>query len=332
MTNTAVRPGTRDVDIDWTAAARTINWVPAEYREPTEPATAARLSLRCSERSFQQLVDLGLPATETPDGPLFDLVDLKNAGLYSGSGVTDVEVGMRFMLRYMHESKDELTRARRWTYGLRLLPEAGGTEPMDVYRPTPEDSGGELHTWQPAGAYAYDDDFFRMAPGSEVTGTMTTRGEPDTILSPVIRQTMLDLVDSGVRWQYVPKSLELRPLEAIALGGGSCAVLCAVLVHLLREAGVESRSCHGWMIAVSQVVHSWVEVVDDDGRTKFLDPSLALLATGNGFGPREFRDFVIGSKINRIVLTRCPLLESFVAGTPYDTPDITVFTCRSVGR
>lgn len=307
-------------DIDWTAAARRVVWVPAEHREPSVTAAAARLLLRCSDRSFAQLVDLGLTGTDGPDGPLYDVHDVQNAGLYSGTGVTDVEVAMRFVLRFMHQSRDELTRARRWSYVLSLAP-CAGDEPVLVYRPAPEDSGGDLISWDPPDAY--DGDFFRMAPGTEVTGALITRGEPDTIRSPAIRQAMNDLLDSGARWQYLPRALELEPLDTYARGAGSGAVLCAVLAHLLREAGIASATRRGWIIAVSQVPHSLVEVVDDDGRRKFLDPSLALLATRNGFGPPEFRDFATGSTINRIVLSRCP---------KYDKPDDAVFACRPSGR
>ena len=312
----AAAPARRLHDIDWRDAVGRVVWIPAEHRNPVVPRATAMRILRCTEESFAQLCDLGLPSEEGPDGPLYDPLDLKNVGLYSGSGVTEVEVAMRFILSYMRTSAEELTKPKTWAYRLRLLsdvePDVGAER--RVYRPTPETFGGEVHAWDPVAGPAPEVDAvsLRMRQGAEVAGSMTTTGEGDPIKSPEIRRIMVDLMESGVRWQYLPRQFELQAATAYGMGAGSCCVLSLLLEDQLREAGYEAQSYHGWVVAASEIDHGWVEVVDEDGRVKCLDPSFAMLATHNGFGTPEFYDFVIGSKINRMIPTKAPLRVPYV--------------------
>lgn len=321
---TAAGPPARDVD--WRPAAAAVAWIPDGHREPSVPLVVARRMLRCSESSLQQLLDLGLPAAEGPEGPLFDPRDLKNAGLYSGSGGTDVEVAMRLVLGFLRSDAAELTRPKRWTFRLGV---AGAAAARSVFRPAPERFGGSFDGWD-AGRPAPDVDgpYVRVAPGAEVAGSMTSRGAEDPVRSPEIRELMREVVDGGIRWHYLPESLERRPDEALALGVANCAVLCTVLERRLRDAGYDARSYRGWILALAQSEHSWVEVVDDDGATKCLDPSLAVLADRNGFGSPGFRELAFGSRLNRIAPTAAPLDGGYAADL---APGETVtFTCQAV--
>lgn len=314
-------------DIDWLRAVATVAWVPDAHRNPTVPVSTAMRVLRCTDRSFARLLDLGLPATPGADGPLFDAIDLKNVGLYSGSQVTEIEASMRFLLRYMRAGAEALTCPRRWHFQLRLARRAGPAEPRRVHAPTPEVFGGELHTLD-------GDDgtgFVTLRHGDEVTGTLTTRGADDPVRAPAIRAVFRELVDSGVRWQYLPASLEVRPLEALNLGAGNCAVLCDVLERRLVEAGFDARAYHGWMAEVPSVEHGWVEVLDEDGRTKCLDPSFALLAAVPGFEAPEFAELVAGSRLNRVVPTRARLHHPFVVDAT-DPGESVVFLGQPDGR
>lgn len=312
----AAAPARRLHDIDWRTAVERVVWIPAEFRNPVVPRSTAMRILRCTEQSFAQLVDLGLPSEEGPDGPLYDPLDLKNVGLYSGSGVTEVEVAMRFILSYMRTTPEELTRPKTWGYRLRLLSDAEPEAPAmrRVYRPTPETFGGEVHAWEPTTGPRpeVDDVSLRMLQGAEVAGSMTTAGEGNPVRSPEIRTIMTELMESGVRWHYLPRQFELRAAEAYGMGAGSCCVLSLLLEDRLKEAGFEARSYHGWVVAASEIDHGWVEVVDEDGELKCLDPSFAMLATHNGFGTPDFHDFVIGSKINRMIPTKAPLRVPYV--------------------
>jgi len=322
----------REHDIDWRQAVRDVVWIPAPYRSATLPAAAARRALRCTENSFAQLVDLGLPHVEGPDGPLYDPDDLKNVGLYSRSQVTEVEMGMRLMLAFMRTTRQELIQPRRWRYRLQLISkaEAGGRLLRRVYRPMPEIWGGELETYTSSVGPPPEvsGPFFRMSQGTEVDGTLTTRGTEQAVRSIAIRKIVDEFLDSGVRWHHLPPAFSASPEEPVSLGAGNCGALCGVLQQRLVDAGFEARSYHGWMIAVSEVAHGWVDVVDEDGAVKCIDPSFALLAGQNGFGSSDFRDFVIGSTLNRVVPSRAPLNGPFVEGAGGQDDTVT-FVCRA---
>lgn len=303
-------------DIDWRRAVQNVVWIPHPHREPVVPAAAARRSLRCTEASFEQLVDLGLPFTDGPGGRLFDAVDLKNVGLYSRSGVTEVELAMRLMLSFMKAPREELLKPRRWRYRLQLLSSAepGARLMKKVYRPLPERFGGRVESAVLDGGREVEvvGPLFRMPQGSEVTGSLVTHGAEHVVRSPAIRRVVDDFLDSGIRWHALPPTFAADAQAPTAMGVGNCATLCAVLQQRLHEAGFQARSYHGWMTAVAEVDHGWVEVLDDDGGTKFLDPSFTLLATRNGFGSEESRELMTGSTLNRVIPTGAPLEESYV--------------------
>jgi hypothetical protein len=81
------------------------------------------------------------------------------------------------------------------------------------------------------------------------------------------------------------------------------------------------------MAAISELDHGWVEVVDDDGKVKCLDPSFALLATGNGFGTPDFRELVVGSTVNRVVPTQARVEQDYVVDGSAD--DVVTFEIRA---
>ncbi len=312
-------------DIDWRHAVDQVRWVPAEHRLATVPwATATRI-LRCTEASFAQLLDLGLPREEGPDGVRFDVNDLKNVALYSGSGVTEVERAMQFVLGYMQASREELTRPKRWKFTLKLESVAEDAADRRVYRPTPEAFGGEVD------AGDWTDDLpdpvaFRLRPGTPRVGVLTTRGRDQPIRSAEIRRIAEDLTAGGIRWHYLPKAVEDEPDEVTARGAGNCATLSHVLQRELAAAGFEAQAFHGWIVGSAEIDHGWVEVTDEDGQRKCLDPSFSVLAAHNGFGSPDFCDFVNGSTLNRVIPTRAPLHDPFVLDG-----DITAtvrFSCR----
>lgn len=317
-------------DIDWQGAVEDVVWIPLPHRSGTLSEAAARRLLRCTPASFAQLVDLGLPSVDGPTGTLYDSHDIQNVGLASKSGRTEVELGMRLVLAFMQAPVQELLQPRRWHYRLRLESPVGVGAALlrSVYRPTPETTGGTLESCLlPDGRPApVVDEFVKVPQRSEVAGTIVTSGSEQTIRSEQIRTVVFELLESGVRWQYMPESLSAEPHNALAHGIGNCQTLSAALRQRLAEAGVEAHAYHGWTITLSQLDHGWVEVVDDDGIVKWLDPSFSLLATVHGYGPQAFSDLVFGSALNRVVPTRAPLEEPLEADA--GEGDSLSFTCH----
>jgi hypothetical protein len=197
---------------------------------------------------------------------------------------------------------------------------------VSVYRPRPEDFGGHLDSF--GAPVDPDGDEVRMPVSAPVAGALHTAGALSPVRSRTVESIARDLLASGLRWHHLPPSLEAAPDEATTLGIGTCVTFSVTLERELKAAGYEARSRRGWCIG-ALAPHDWVEVVDDDGAVKRLDPALALLATGNDLGTREFADFVVGSAINRIVPTRCPGTQPLVTDAPAGTRLDVVLTCRA---
>lgn len=332
-------------DLEWQGAASKVVWIPDPHRRPTMTEASAQRMLRCTDRSFAKLLDLGLPYEDTDDGRRFEPYDLRNVGLYSGTGLTDVEVAMRMILSFMLGTPEELTRPRRWRYRLSLSAPVGphARELRQVYGPTPEVFGGELQTCEPVLGPRVERDghLFPMYQGAELAGELVTAGAEDPARAPELQVAVRELMGSGVHWQFLPTSLELEPTAAMDLGVANCVVLCSVLEADLRELGFEAASYRGWMVGLSQSDHGWVEVTDEDGQVRCLDPSFGMLAEGNGFGAADFADLVVGSRLNRIVPTRARLTHPFVVdGDPEATAaipgggtatglDVVSFSCQA---
>jgi hypothetical protein len=95
------QPARQQHDIDWNPIAGAVVWMPAEHRQATvDQATAMRI-LGCTPGSFGSLRALGLDADGTPQHPLFDANDIRNAALYSRSGRTEVEKAMGAVLSFL---------------------------------------------------------------------------------------------------------------------------------------------------------------------------------------------------------------------------------------
>ncbi len=321
-------------DVDWRPALRHVAWIPGTHHRGTMPRSVATRVLRCTEASFDQLLDLGLPATETETGPAYDPFDVKNVALHSGTGTTEVEIAMRAIFGYMRSPVADLVAETAWTYALSVEPAAttDTAGPVRVHRPTPEDFGGSLDSCETAdGPVADDGRCLRVAPGAIATGVLRTRGQAAPLRSASIRSITEDLLGSGVAWHFVPGDLDSSVDVAADAGLSGCVTLSVRLERLLAAAGHDARSYRGWSVG-SLTPHAWVEVVDDDGAPKFVDPALALLALRYDLGPREFADFVVGSATNRVVPTHCRATSSLVADVPDGAlaePYDVRLTCRS---
>lgn len=332
-------------DIDWSPIAGAVVWMPAEHRRATLDQSTAMRMLGCTPLSFASLRALGLAADGTPHHPLFDANDIRNAALYSRSGRTEVERAMGAILSFLRGSDRELFGERRWSYEMvGMVPEdvssMGTSEHAGTWESaacllhplTPEVFGGDLGALMtdvgvpmPAG------DRVSVPLGVSLRGSMVTRGRPDTVVNPMIRAIADEFLASGVRWHYLSAGLKSDAQAAFALGVGNCDTLSAVLAGWLTEADFDARVYRGWIIGITEVPHSWIEVVDDDQRVKVIDPSLLLLGTHSSFGSPDFSQKAFGAVLSRIVPTRCQLGEPIgviATGAPCDVR----FSCRLGGR
>jgi hypothetical protein len=321
-------------DIDWGPVAGSVLWTPAEYRQPTVDEAAARKMLRCTAESFQALRSLGLEGEQTADGLMFDASDLRNAALYSLSGRTEVEMAMRPILAFLQGTDQEMFAERRWTFEMAAAEMAAAETtdraagPVLIHPPTPAAFGGTLVRQDVGGTEAGAGDGRVSVPyGETLRGEMVTRGGPDPIADPSIKALIDELLAAGVRWHYLAEGLKQDAYAAQARGVGNCDTMSIVLCDRLRAAGYRAQVYRGWIVGITEVPHSWVEVVDGDGRTKVIDPSLLVLASHSGLGSAEFVRKAPGATMSRIAPTRCPLSEPIGVGP--DGAAVPVrFSCR----
>jgi hypothetical protein len=316
---TAASRGFAQFDIDWSPVAKAVRWTPARWRRPSVDEAAALKLLRCTPESFRALRALGLEGEPTPDGIRYDAADLRNAGLYSLSGRTEIEMAMRPILVFLQGADQAMFAERRWSF------ELAAQGPGAIHPPSPEAFGGTLLCVEPASRD--DQGRVEVAGGQAVRGEMITRGAPDPVVDPGIALFLKELMASGVRWQYLPEGLKQDPYAAHALGVGNCDTMSTVLCDRLHAAGYAARVFRGWIVGITVVPHSWVEVVDGDGRTKILDPSLLVLASHSSLGSPDFLRKAPGAALSRIAPTRCPLAEPIGLG-PDGAPVPVRFSCR----
>jgi len=317
-------------DIDWSPVVRSVIWVPAAYRCGTLDENRVLRILRCTPASLAALRDLGLTPQDKREGPRYDACDIRNAALYSMSDRTEVEAAMRPILSFLRGPDEVLFAERRWTYQMRPVAEPG-TGMCLTYPLAPEVSGGETEALTVDGAPPRRaGDRVAVPAGSLLRGTIVTRGRPGRPLNPLILSITADFLASGVRWHYLPEGLKTDAHAACAAGVGNCDTLSAVLAERLTAAGFATSIYRGWIIGITEVPHSWIEVTDDDGDLKVIDPSLLLLASHSSLGSPDFAARALGARLSRVAPTRCPLTEPIgVAMTPDGTVPCQVgFSCR----
>jgi hypothetical protein len=316
--------------IDWTPIAGAVTWMPPQHRQATVDEPTAMRMLRCTPESFAALKELGLTADGTPDRPLYDANDIRNAALYSRSGRTEVETAMRAILSFLRGSDADLFAERRWTYQMVAVAPSSSQRCL-LHPPRPEAFGGEAGPPVVAGDVPTRvDDRLSVPSGTPLRGSIVTRGRPDTVVDRTIRAVVDEFVASGVRWHYLSAGLKDDPHAACAKGVGNCDTMSAVLAEQLVDAGYDARVFRGWIVGITEVPHSWVEVLDDDGRVKVVDPSLLVLARHSSLGSPDFATKALGCALSRVVPTRCDLAEP-IGLTPDGLACDVTFSCRPAG-
>jgi hypothetical protein len=312
-------------DIDWRPVTRDVVWMPAAYRSPTLDENMVTRILRCTPASLAALRDLGLTAQETPEGLRYDLCDVRNAALYSRSNRTEVESAMRRTMSFLRGSDHGLFGERHWTYEMRL----GTAESYLVHPLTPEVCGGRTLVLSVDGATPRRvGGRVAVAAGKTLRGTIVTRGRAAPIRSPYIRSVTAEFLASGVRWHYMPLALQRDASAAFAAGIGNCDTLSTILAGRLAAAGLTVSIYRGWIVGLTELRHSWLEVTDDDGQVKVVDPALLLLAAHSGLASPDFADRAFGGRLSCVAPTRCQLGEPMAITASGQVPGEVRFVCR----
>lgn len=288
--------------------------IPAEHRvADTDHAAAAQL-LNCSPEILDQLVDSGLPST---DGR-FDSRDLYNLGLHSGAGTTGPEQAFGYTLRWLRAPTETLLTARASTFELGarcgLRESCVGSPYSVVARPLAKQYDGDVGDLELTGSMLVVESTVVSARSAvAIATTLETRGRLTPLRAPALRAIMTDFLDAGLRWVKLPEPLQSDRDLLAQHGIATCASAGLHLADACERAGYPATTRIGWVIGMLDLVHAWVEVVDDDGEIKVLDPIFALFAAAVPDANPVLRDPSVSLRTNRLIPSGLSVGES-VAG------------------
>lgn len=266
--------------------AFTIPWA----HRSDDTSRAAAIEMLGGEDALDALVRDGLPVGP---GDRFDSRDLFNFALRAGGGRTVPEQAFAFALRWMRSSAEALLEPRTSRFSLTLHCSCPA---VALARPRTQAHGGAV-----TDLIADDDN--DLVPTRELTATVRTVGSLLPLRSPVLRDEAQAFADLGVRWVKLPDTLR----EDVGLVTGrrvaTCESASLYLARRFRDAGYLAETRIGWVLGMLDLVHAWVEVVDDDGVTKVVDPIFALLADLVPGANPLLTDPAVALRTNRLVPT-----------------------------
>ncbi|MEV7612170.1 hypothetical protein [Streptomyces sp. NPDC089799] len=285
------------MDIPWERVAKSIEFIPAEYSERTQPESVAQEMLRCGPAEIDRLVAVGLPFEERDGVRCFDPNDLYNLGMYSNTAQTQPELAFRMLFRFAGRPVDDLLRTKTWDFRVRLeCPDCAGEAPWRLEEPDIARFGGAVTDVTPpvpgAGSATY-------------AATVTTTGAHTPVVSPVLRELTAAYLAAGYRWQMIPVPMQADYRLVHELGATSCIAASLLLAERFREAGYRAEAKRGWFCGVLggalDLPHASVELEDDDGKVKTIDIAKSQLAARLPGNTGRFRELCLGSIYNKVI-------------------------------
>jgi hypothetical protein len=264
--------------------------IPPEHHVPDTDRAAAAQLLGVDDPAIDALVHSGL----TVRGDRFDGRDLFNLGLHSGTGRTVPEQAFAFSLRWMRGSADELLAPRTLRFAL-----TANCACADVALAVPRP---DLYDGSVTPVPEHD-----VVHASTVTATVRTQGRAAPLRSPVLRELVEDFAGLGVRWVKLPDALREDESLVTSHRVATCESASRYLARRCRDAGYAATTRIGWVLGMLDLVHAWVEVTDDDGETKVVDPVFALFAATVPAANPLLTDPSVALRTNRLVPTALPV-------------------------
>jgi hypothetical protein len=296
-------PSARSEWDGWFQALDRLIPTPADLWEGSIDDVGASRLFRCGADLLDALVERGLPARLTDAGRYYDIHELFNVALYSGSKRSLPELALSMITRFAREPVPQRIELGRWSLLADFATLDGSATPWSVARPTPEALGGSLTSLETKPAFRKGERS-RLAvvePVSRVTlrAGIELQGRVDRVVSPAIREVFHGFLARPWLWYAMPRRLSTDLTAVTKRNTTDCISASLLLARELGERGYEARTRLGLLTNLFGTLHGWVEVRDDDGRWKLLEPGFALLAKGWGFGGDEFIEFCLGSTSNR---------------------------------
>jgi hypothetical protein len=323
----------------WLAALGRLYPVPVAYRVPLLGVNEAMDMLRCGTEAFSELLAVGLPHDEGPDGPLFDRNDLINLALDAGTGESRPERAVRYALRWMREDPFGWETPLRWAFSIEMAAPtgapSGSPQSWSHTRFLPELGGGLIEDWESTAGVRITPTHFEFDGPGPVTfsGHLRTAGKVQELVSPTLRKITSEFLDQGYRWVRLPEACQHDYEPILASGVAPCVAAATYLEKEFRAAGYVANTRGGWILGMLDLAHSWIEVIDDDGVVKPVDAVLERLS-GLAESPHpDLAGACLGSRINRMLPAAMPagMPESLHHSADGITPAITRTVIRRVG-
>jgi hypothetical protein len=308
----APRPALTTPEHGWLSALDGLFTIPADFRNEDVDRVAALDMLRCGEAVLDALIAAGLPCRGEAGAEWFDRYDLFNLALASKSLVSVPERAIRYALRWMHAGPQTWTEPVRWSFDIQLrcpLPECGPQAEWSHSRLDFESVGADLLDWhtEPATAVTGEDEVVFAGPGPVgMRGQMVTRGTLMTLRSPVLQSITDQFLAADYPWIRMPERLQYDYKRVLAAGAAPCISASLFLQSQYQAAGYQAITKRGWLLGMLDLAHSWVEVIDDDGVRKAVDPIFVRLADHAESPHPQLAAGCIGSRLNRLLPTAIP--------------------------
>jgi len=304
------------IETPWSAAMATVRRLPARLRDDPITAEQARLVLRCPPAEVDDLVEAGWTTGTDDEGrPLFDSHEIMNLGLHSGRGRSLPELGSHPVRRLADSHVSALSEPRHWNVSVFTSHSACPACTMrecDVQ--IAEVDRSCVPDWRGWDLSRRPDSRPGASPARhyQAHGRGTVEGAVELLRNDAARAAVGTILNSFT-YQFLPARAQrdTRLLEDLRVV--DCVGAAHLLAAWLRPEGIRVDIRYGLlMFPVGSGVHAWLELLDDDGRTKRLDPTLAMLSTGR---PHERHvELLCGSTLNVVL----PLADNPLAARAVD--------------
>lgn len=299
----------------WLQALSRLTAVPAQYARPTVALDEAARFLRCPAVTVSALSDHGLPQYAAG----FDQFDLINLALRARPGGSIPEISLGLLLRFITQDPSAWSSPMRWKFTVTGICGSGsrpnGSQPGRGIRGPDErwvlwaPSGASDMTLRPCGEGPI------VVAGSEMSFSCkaSTDGRPGRIRSPEINAVVREILDAGYTFTRMPNAAQRDAEWMREHRIFDCVSISAELERRFTARGLQCRTRYGWLAALAASGHAWIEVLDEDEQWKPID--LALRALAEILYPEHpvFQEFCLGSRLNRLIPTGCPIDQPLIS-------------------
>lgn len=286
--------------------------VPRQYACPSVAPEDVPTFLGCDTATLEILTDHGLP--HYPSG--YDQFDLINLALHARRGTSIPEISLGFLLRFIADDPATWTSSMRWKFSAQGAcdPHSDDTAAGDR---TPV-AGERWVVWAPEAGH---NSTAPRAAGGKVTVAgaalsfscdTATDGQSATIESAQIAAVVDEIIDAGYTFTRMPTAAQRDAAWMRGRRIFDCVSISAELERRFLAGGLQCRTRYGWLAALAASGHAWIEVLDDDDQWKPIDLALRSLAQILYPEHTQFQEFCLGSRLNRLIPTGCPIDRSLI--------------------